>query len=93
MLPPGLTNQSRMSRASANLILQEAAKVLAWELFTVAGCGRTRAFVNIEKFERALLSATHQWKTAHANLGQKKEKKWKNQIAVIRFGGRGTSTS
>ena len=74
VLPPGLSNQSRLSRASANLILQEAAKTLAWELFTVAGLGRTRAFVNIEKFERALLSAAHQWKTAHANLGQKRRR-------------------
>ena len=61
-----------MSRASANAVLQAAAKVLAWELYSVAGYGRTRAFVNVEKFDRALLTAARQWRAAHANLKEKR---------------------
>jgi hypothetical protein len=54
--------------------LQAAAKVLAWELFAAAGYGRTRAYVNVEKFERALFSAGRQWRAAHSNLKEKRRK-------------------
>jgi hypothetical protein len=62
-----------MSRASTNSILQAAAKRLMWELYAAAGYGRTRAFVDIEKFERELFAAARQWRAAHANLeGQRR---------------------
>ena len=57
-----------MTTASMNAVLQAAAKSLAWELFIKAGYCRTRAFVNVDKFERELLSAARQWRAAHANL-------------------------
>ena len=63
-----------MTRASTNAVLQAAAKSLVWDLFTAAGYCRTRAFVNIEKFEYALFSAARQWRTAHSNLeGQRRK--------------------
>ncbi len=63
-----------MSRASTNSILEAAAKSLAWDLFATAGYGRTRAFVNVEKFERELYSAARQWRAAHSNLeGQRRK--------------------
>lgn len=64
-----------MSRASANAVMQAAAKVLAWELYAVAGYGRTHAFVNVEKFDHALRSAARQWRATHGNLKEKKEKR------------------
>lgn len=63
-----------MIRASAKLVLESAAKVLAWELYAAAGYCRTRKFVDIDKFERELLSAARQWKAAHANLTPKRRK-------------------
>ena len=57
-----------MTTASTNAVLQAAAKALAWELFVKAGYCRTRAFINVDKFERELLSAARQWRAAHANL-------------------------
>ena len=63
-----------MTRSSTNAVLGAAAKSLAWDLFATAGYCRTRAFVNIDKFERELLSAARQWKAAHANLeGQRRK--------------------
>ena len=63
-----------MTRSSTNAVLRAAAKSLAWDLFAAAGYCRTRAFVNIDKFERELLSAARQWRTAHANLeGQRRK--------------------
>lgn len=64
-----------MSRASATSVLEAAAKVLAWELYAAAGYCRTRAGVNIDKFERELLAAARQWRAAHANLTPKRRKK------------------
>ena len=61
-----------MSRASANAVMQSAAKVLAWELYAVAGYGRTRAFVNVEKFDRALRAAAKQWCQTQSNLKEKR---------------------
>jgi hypothetical protein len=63
-----------MSRASTNSVLQAAAKSLAWELYATAGYGRTRAFVNVEKFERELFAAASQWRTAHSNLERQRRK-------------------
>jgi hypothetical protein len=63
-----------MSRASANSVMQAAAKVLAWELFAVAGYGRTRAYVNVEKFDCAMRSAARQWRQTQSNLKEKRRK-------------------
>jgi hypothetical protein len=57
-----------MTRATSDAVLGAAAKVLAWELFAAAGHCRTKAFVNVDKFNRELLSAVRQWKAVHANL-------------------------
>jgi len=63
-----------MSRASTNSILQAAAKSLVWDLFATAGYGRTRAFVDVEKFERELFAAARQWRSTHSNLkGQRRK--------------------
>jgi len=63
-----------MSRASTNSVLQAAAKSLAWDLYATAGYGRTRAFVNVEKFERELFAAARQWRSTHSNLkGQRRK--------------------
>jgi hypothetical protein len=63
-----------MSRASTNSVLQAAAKSLAWDLYATAGYGRTRAYVNVEKFERELFTAARQWRTTHSNLEGKRRK-------------------
>lgn len=63
-----------MSRASANAVLKMAAKVLSWDLYRAAGYCRTRSFVDIEKFDRALRSALREWRAAQANLMQKRRK-------------------
>ena len=63
-----------MTRASTNAVLQAAAKSLSSRLFAAAGYCRSRAFVDIEKFERELLSAAREWKATHANLkGQRRK--------------------
>lgn len=63
-----------MTRTSTNAVLQAAAKSLVWDLFATAGYCRTRAFVDVEKFERELYSAARQWRAAHANLeGQRRK--------------------
>jgi hypothetical protein len=63
-----------MTRPSTNAILRAAAKSLAWDLFAAAGYCRTRAFIDVDKFERELFSAARQWRTAHANLeGQRRK--------------------
>ncbi len=63
-----------MSRASTNSVLQAAAKSLAWDLYATAGYGRTRAVVNVEKFERELFTAARQWRSTHSNLkGQRRK--------------------
>jgi hypothetical protein len=64
-----------MSRASTNSVLQAAAKSLAWELFSKAGYCRTRTFVDVEKFDRELLSAVNQWRAVLANLKAKRRKR------------------
>jgi len=63
-----------MLRASANALLQAAAKSLAWELYAAAGYGRTRAYVNVEKFERELFAAARQWRTTHSILRGERKK-------------------
>jgi len=63
-----------MLRASTNSVLQAAAKSLAWDLYATAGYGRTRAFVDVEKFERELFAAARQWRSTHSNLkGQRRK--------------------
>ena len=57
-----------MTKANTNAVLQAAAKSLAWELFAEAGYCRTRAYVNVERFERELLSAARMWRRTHDNL-------------------------
>src|SRR5712691_467386 len=74
------TEVSQMTRASTNAVLQAAAKSLVWDLFAAAGYCRTRAFVNVEKFERELFNAVRQWRTAHANLeGHRRKYERSNQ--------------
>ena len=63
-----------MLRASANSVLQAAAKSLAWDLYSVAAYCRTRRYVDVEKFDRELLSAARQWRTTHSNLEGKRRK-------------------
>lgn len=63
-----------MTRPSTNAVLQAAAKSLAWDLYATAGYGRTRAFVNVEKFERELFTAARQWRTTHSNLERQRRK-------------------
>ncbi len=63
-----------MSRASANAVLRAAAKVLVWDLYAAAGYCRTRSFIDIEHFDRALRSALREWKATHANLTEKRRK-------------------
>src|ERR1700681_796985 len=65
---------SHVTNTSTNAVLQAAAKSLVWDLFAAAGYGRTRAYVDVEKFERELFSAVRQWKTTHSNLkGQRRK--------------------
>ena len=63
-----------MTTSSTNALLRAAAKSLAWDLFATAGYCRTRAFVDIDKFERELFSAARQWTAAHANLKVQRRK-------------------
>jgi len=62
-----------MNKADKNAVLGAAAKTLAWELHATAGYGRTRAYVDVERFERELFSAVRQWRAAQKNL--KKERR------------------
>lgn len=57
-----------MSRASANALMEAAAKTLAYELFAAAGYGRMRAYVNVEKFDCAMRTAAREWRAAQSNL-------------------------
>ncbi len=63
-----------MTRASTRAVMEAAAKSLAWDLFATAGYGRTRAYVNVEKFERELFTAARQWRATHSNLERKRRK-------------------
>jgi hypothetical protein len=63
-----------MTNASTNAVLQAAAKSLVWDLYATAGYGRTRAFVDVEKFERELFAAARQWRAAHSNLKVQRRK-------------------
>ena len=63
-----------MTRAGTYAVLQAAAKRLTWDLFAAAGYCRTKAFVDVEKFERELFSAARQWRATHSNLkGQRRK--------------------
>lgn len=64
-----------MSNTDKDAILQAAAKTLAWELYAAAGYGRTRARISVEKFNRELRSAAHQWVAIHRNLNPKRRKR------------------
>ena len=68
-----------MTRASTNAVLQAAAKSLAWDLYTAARYCRTRAFVNVEKSDRELLSAVRQWRAVHVNLKGKRRRNGKTE--------------
>lgn len=65
---------SHMTRASTNAVLQAAAKSLVGDLYAAAGYCRTRAFVNVEEFERELFTAARQWRAAHSNLEKQRRK-------------------
>ena len=62
-----------MTKADKNAVLGAAAKTLAWELYATAAYGRTRAYVDVERFERELFSAVRQWRATRKNL--KKERR------------------
>ena len=62
-----------MRKEGRAAILQAAAKTLAWELFAVAGYGRTYARIDLERFDRELRSALRHWSATHKNLNQRKE--------------------
>ncbi len=68
-----------MTKASTNAVLQAAAKSLSWDLYATAGYCRTRAFVNVEKFERELFAAARQWRAAHSNLKEQRRKNGKRK--------------
>jgi hypothetical protein len=63
-----------MTEASTTAVLQAAAKSLAWDLYAAAAYCRTRRYVDVEKFDRELLSAARQWRAAHANLKGKRRR-------------------
>ncbi len=63
-----------MTNASKTAILETAAKVLAWELYSTAAYGRTRARVNIERFDRELCAAVKQWRATKENLNNERRK-------------------
>jgi hypothetical protein len=63
-----------MTRASTDAVLQAAAKSLVWDLFAAAGYGRTRAYVNVEKFDCAMRSAARQWRQTQSNMKEKRRK-------------------
>lgn len=57
-----------MTKRSTKAVLQAAAKVLVWDLYAAAGYCRSRSFVDVERFDRELLSAVRAWRGARANL-------------------------
>jgi hypothetical protein len=61
-----------MNDASLNGILETAAKTLAWELYSAAAYGRTRARVNVKRFESELLTAVRRWRATTKNLNRKR---------------------
>ena len=69
-----------MTKASKSAILGAAAKSLAWELFSAAGYCRARASVNVERFDRELLSAARQWRATHENLKRQRRSNGKREI-------------
>lgn len=62
-----------MKKQDRDAILQAAAKTLAWELYAVAGYGRLRVPISVERFHDALRCATRQWNTTQRNLTERKE--------------------
>ena len=68
-----------MSRASANSVLRAAARALTWDLFAAAGYCRTKAHLDIEQFERELLSVVRHWKSVRANLQYKRRNNGKTK--------------
>ena len=63
-----------MTKACKDAILGAAAKALAWELYSAAGYGRTRARINVERFDRELRSAARQWSATLKNLNKERSK-------------------
>ena len=62
-----------MCKEGRAAILQAAAKTLALELFAAAGCARTYARIDLERFDRELRSAVRNWSATHRNLKERKE--------------------
>lgn len=50
-----------------NLILQAAAKALAWKLFAASGYCRTRRLINVENFDREFRAAFRNWNATRRN--------------------------
>jgi len=61
-----------MTKADKNAVLGAAAKTLAWELYAAAAYGRTRPYLDVERFER-LFSAARQWGATQKNLKKEGE--------------------
>jgi hypothetical protein len=57
-----------MTKRSTQAVLQAAAKVLVWDLYAAVGYCRSKSVVDVERFDRALLSAVRAWRGARANL-------------------------
>ena len=64
-----------MTNSSTDALLGAAAKALAWELYTTAGYARVRAPVNVERFNRELLTAAARWKATCNNLKNERNRK------------------
>ncbi len=45
-----------ITKAEKNAVLGATAKTLAWELYAAAAYGRTRAYVDVDRFERVRLT-------------------------------------
>ena len=61
-----------MTAEDKTSLLGSAAKSLAWELYAAAECSRSRARVDVVKFDRELRFAVRRWNAIHKNLNRKK---------------------
>ena len=62
-----------MSNQDRDAILQAAAKTLVWELYEVAGYGRIRTQISVERFDEVLRAAAEKWSATRKNLKRRKE--------------------
>ncbi len=62
-----------MNKEDRDVILQAAAKTLAWGLYATTGYGRMRQRISTQGFDRDLRSALRQWSATQKNLNRRKE--------------------